>query len=377
MTTTRAATATSDQIVPFTVSFGAEQVADLRERLARTRFPADVVDVGTAYGMPGDIVRAWSQRWRDGFDFAAAEARLNAFPQFTTPVDGVTVHFWHVRAAEPTGVPLLLLHGWPSTVLEMERVVGPLTAAGHDVVVPSLPGIGFGGPATEPGWDSARRARALATLMTRLGYERWGVAGGDMGALVARELGILAPAGLVGVHVLQIFAFPTGPEEYARLDDADRASLESGSTADFQAKNGYQDIQSKRPNTLAFALEDSPAGLLAWNAELWSGWGDHAAQTDVDTYLTHLSVYWFTGTAGSAARAYYEDAHTGAGYRDLPNDVPTAVAVFPLDFRTLRVCAERANRVVRYTEMPRGGHFAYATDPDLVVRDLLEFFATV
>jgi pimeloyl-ACP methyl ester carboxylesterase len=220
-------------------------------------------------------------------------------------------------------------------------------------------------------------ARAFATLMTRLGYDRWGVAGGDTGALAGRELGILAPDGLIGVHLLQIFAFPSGdPAEAARMTDADRASL-GGSTANFQDKAGYQKIQQTRPQTLGYGLTDSPVATLAWNAEIWTGWGDYTGQLDVDTYLTHASIYWFTRTGVSSARHYYEDAHSGAGYRDVPNKVPTAVGVFPYDFRTIRACAERANNIVRYTEYPRGGHFGYTTDPDLVTADLREFFASV
>ncbi len=314
--------------------------------------------------------------------------RVNAHPQYTTTIDGQRVHFWHVRATNPSGSPataLLLLHGWPSTLLEYARLVGPLSApAAHgapdaprfDVVVPSLPGFGFSGPTTQTGWDSARVARALAALMAALGYERWGVVGNDVGALVARELGILAPAGLVGVHVQQIFAFPSGDEaEDARLSDQDRESITSGSTADFRAKAGYQAIQEKRPQTLAFALEDSPAGLLAWNAELWTGWGEQAA--DVDEVLAHATIYWLTRTAGSAARHYLENARSGAGYRDLPNPVPTAVAVFPWDFRSLRACVARSTNLVRYTELPRGGHFAAVTDPDLLAGDVREFFASL
>jgi pimeloyl-ACP methyl ester carboxylesterase len=274
-------------------------------------------------------------------------------------------------------LPLLLLHGWPGSFLEFLQMIDPLTASGFDVVVPSLPGYGFSGPVTEPGWDSARIAKALAELMSRLGYERWGVSGGDVGALVGRELGILAPDGLIGVHLLQIFAFPSGdPAELAKLSAADKESL-SGETADFQDKAGYQKIQQTRPQTLGYGLTDSPAGQLAWNAELWTGWGDYADYRDVDNFLTHVSIYWFTRTGVSSARHYYEDAHSGAGYRDAPNKVPTAVAVFPQDFRTIRACAERSNNIVRYTEFDHGGHFAYTTDPDLVVGDLREFFASL
>jgi epoxide hydrolase len=373
-------------IKPFRIDVPQADLDDLAARLAGTRWPDEVTGGGTDYGMPVAVVTRLADRWRTGYDWRAHEARLNEIPQFTTTIDGQNIHFLHVRSAEPDAMPLLLLHGWPGSVLEFLGMIGPLTdprahggdpSRAFDVVVPSLPGYGFSGPTTAPGWDSARMARAFAELMGRLGYRRWGVAGGDAGALVGRELGILAPQGLAGVHLLQIFAFPSGdPAEFEKLSEADKESL-SGTTADFQSKAGYQKIHQTRPLTLAYGLTDSPAGQLAWNAELWTGWGDYADYLDVDTYLTHVSLYWFTRTAGSSARHYYEDAHSGAGYRDEPNNVPTAVAVFPQDFRTVRAFAERANNIVRYTEFDRGGHFAYTTDPDLVVDDLREFFASL
>jgi len=379
-------TSTPTDIKPFRVEIPQSELDDLAARLSAARWPNEVAGAGTSYGIPLAVTRRLAERWRGGYDWRAAEARLNQLPQFTTTVDGQLIHFIHVTSPEPDAVPLLLMHGWPSTVLEFGNVIGPLTdprahggdpSRAFDVVVPSLPGFGFSGPTTEPGWDSARMARAFAELMTRLGYERWGAAGSDVGALIGRELGILAPPGLAGLHLLQIFAFPTGdPDELARLSDQDRKSL-SGSTSDFQGKAGYQAIQRTRPDTLGYGLTDSPVAQLAWNAELWTGWGDYADYLDVDSYLDQVSIYWFTRTGGSAAREYYEDAKTGAGYRDAPNQVPTAVAVFPQDYRTIRACAERANNVVRYTEFDRGGHFAYVTDPDLVTADLREFFHTL
>jgi pimeloyl-ACP methyl ester carboxylesterase len=375
-----------DSVKEFRIDIPQADLDDLAARLAGTRWPDEVTGAGTDYGMPLGVVRRLAERWRTGYDWRAHEARLNEFPQFTTTVDGQNIHFLHVRSAEPDAVPLLLMHGWPGSFVEFAGMIGPLTdprAHGRDpstafhVVVPSLPGYGFSGPTNEPGWDSARMARAFASLMRRLGYRRWGAVGGDSGALVGRELGILAPDGLIGVHLLQIFAFPSGdPEEFARVSDVDSESL-SGSTAEFQSKAGYQKIQQTRPQTLGYGLTDSPAGQLAWNAELWTGWGDYADYLDVDTYLTHVSIYWFTRTGSSSARHYYEDAHSGAGYRDEPNKVPTAVAVFPQDFRTVRTFAERSNNIVRYTEFDRGGHFAYTTDPDLVVGDLREFFTSL
>ena len=327
-----------------------------------------------------------AQYWRTSYDWRAAEAKLNEIPQFTTTIDGQNIHFLHVRSPEPGAMPLLALHGWPGSVLEFVSMIGPLTdprAHGGDpsqafhVVVPSLPGYGFSGPTTERGWDSARMAKAFTSLMSLLGYSRWGVTGGDAGALVGRELGILAPDGLIGVHLLQIFAFGSGDEaEFAKISAADSESL-SGTTAEFQDKAGYQKIHQTRPQTLGYALTDSPVGQLAWNAELWTGWGDYADYLNVDNYLTHVSLYWFTRTGVSSARHYYEDAHSGAGYREVQNKVPTAVAVFPQDFRTIRTFAERSNNIVRYTEFDEGGHFAYTTNPELVVNDLREFFASL
>jgi pimeloyl-ACP methyl ester carboxylesterase len=377
---------TPAQIEPFRIDIPRRDLDDLGARLAATRWPDEVAGAGTGYGMPLGTTRRLAEHWRTSYDWRAHEAQLNEFPQYRTTIDGQTIHFLQVQSAEPDALPLLLLHGWPGSVLEFAGMIGPLTdpkAHGGDpshafhVVVPSLPGYGFSGPTAAPGWDSSRMARAFGTLMDRLGYQRWGAVGGDTGALVGRELGILAPAGLIGVHLMQIFAFPSGdPAELAALSDADRQSL-AGTTADFQSKSGYQKIQQTRPQTLGYGLTDSPAGQLAWNAELWTGWGDYADYLDVDTFLTHVSIYWFTRTAGSSARHYFEDAHSGAGYRDEPNLTPTAVAVFPQDFRTIRACAQRANNIVRYTEFDRGGHFAYTTDPDLVVADVREFFASL
>jgi pimeloyl-ACP methyl ester carboxylesterase len=381
---------TNTEIKPFRIDIPQSDVDDIAVRLAAARWPNEVAEAGTDYGMPLGVVQRLAQRWSNGYDWRAHEARLNEFPQYTTTIDGQNIHFLHVRSPEPGAVPLLLLHGWPGSVAEFLAMIGPLTdprAHGGDptrafhVVAPSLPGYGFSGPTTERGWDSARMAKAFASLMDRLGYERWGAAGGDAGALVGRELGILAPDGLFGLHLLQIFAFPSADPaeaaaEMAKLSDADRKSM-SGTTADFQSKAGYQKIHQTRPQTLGYGLTDSPVGQLAWNAELWTGWGDYADYLDVDTYLTHVSIYWFTRTGVSSARQYYEDAHSGAGYRDVPNKVPTAVAAFPQDFRTVRAFAERANNIVRYTEFERGGHFAYTTDPQLVVEDLREFFASL
>jgi pimeloyl-ACP methyl ester carboxylesterase len=247
-------------------------------------------------------------------------------------------------------------------------------ADAFDLVIPSIPGYGFSGPTHDEGWDSARVAKAWDELMKRLGYERYGAHGGDAGALIGRELGILKPPGLVGVHLLQIFAFPTGAEgEMEGLSEFEKEGF--AILATFDAVSGYLKIQQTRPQTLAYGLTDSPAGQLAWNSELFMGFGGEAVDlVDRDRFLTHVTIFWLTATAGSSARQYYEDARTGAGYREIPNETPTGVSVFPNDFRSVRTFAERSNNIVHWSTFDRGGHFAAMDAPDLLVGDLRTFF---
>ncbi|MDH0865944.1 epoxide hydrolase [Mitsuaria sp. GD03876] len=373
-------------IRPFRIEIPQSQLDDLRLRLAATRWPRPVVE-DFSHGQALSLVRELADYWRDGFDWRAQEARLNQLPQFMTEIDGQPVHFIHVKSPEPDAFPLILTHGWPSTPAEYLDLIGPLTnprahgrdgAPAFDVVIPSVPGMGLSSPLASAGWDAARIAAAWDTLMKRLGYSRYGAQGGDGGALVSRELGILAPEGLVGVHVQQVFAFPTGaPGEMEGLTPFEMAGFERLDY--FRKYAGYVDIQSKRPGTLAYGLVDSPAALLSWNAELFFGFeGERVAEVDRDRFLTHVSLYWFTGTGGQAAEMYFANVATGAGYRDLPNPTPTAVAVFPDDFRSVRKFVERSHsRLVQWTEMPRGGHFANESDPGLVVDDLRRFFGAL
>jgi pimeloyl-ACP methyl ester carboxylesterase len=374
---------TSEEIRPFRIDVPETELEDLRDRLAKTRWPDELPDVGWSYGVALDYVKEMTEHWRTSFDWRKQEAILNEFPQFTTTIDGTSVHFLHVRSPEPNAMPLILTHGWPGSVAEFLDVIGSLTdpvshggdaADAFDVVIPSIPGYGFSGPTNDAGWDSARVAKAWHTLMKRLGYERYGAHGGDAGALITRELGILKPEGLIGVHMLQIFAFPSGdPEEMARMDDYEKEGMKN--LENFEASSGYLKIQQTRPQTLAYGLTDSPAGQLAWNSELFAGFGgENAGNVDRDRFLTHVSIFWFTATAGSSAREYYEDAKTGAGYREVPNETPTGVSVFPYDFRSVRAFAERSNNIVHWSQMDRGGHFAASDAPDLLVDELRTFF---
>jgi pimeloyl-ACP methyl ester carboxylesterase len=372
-----------EEVRPFRIEVSEAELDDLRDRLARTRWPDELPDVGWSYGVPLGYMKDMVEYWRTEYDWRTHEARLNAFPQFTTTIDGTNVYFIHVRSPEHDALPLILTHGWPGSIAEFLDVIEPLTdprthggdpTDAFDVVVPSIPGYGFSGPTHDTGWDVARTAKAWDELIKRLGYERYGAHGGDAGALVSRELGILKPSGLVGVHVLQIFAFPSGdPAEMENLSDYDREALEI--LSGFEDRAGYLKIQQTRPQTLAYGLTDSPAGQLAWNSELFMGFGgESVGAVDRDRFLTHVMLYWLTATAGSSAREYYEDARTGAGYRDLPNSVPTGVAVFKNDFHTIRRFAERANNIVHWSVFDRGGHFAAMDAPDLLIRDLRGFF---
>jgi pimeloyl-ACP methyl ester carboxylesterase len=240
-----------------------------------------------------------------------------------------------------------------------------------------VPGYGFSSPLSQTGWDSARIAKAWDVLMKRLGYTRYGAQGGDLGAAISKELGILKPEGLAGVHLQQIFAFPTGaPGEMEKLTPFEKEGF--ANLDKFQKYSGYQDIQSKRPATLGYGLVDSPVAQLAWNTELFFGFeGEGVPHLDREKYLTHTSIYWFTATGSSAAHIYLEDARSGAGYREVQNDTPTGVAVFPQDFRSVRSFAERSNNIVHWTEMPRGGHFAATDAPDLLIEDIRKFFGSL
>ena len=379
----------SQEISPFRLSIPDSELEDLRERLSRTRWTAARPPGGWTYGVPLDQLKALVAYWTDGYDWRAQERALNAHPQFTTEIDGANVHFLHVRSPEPEALPLVLTHGWPGSVVEFLDMIGPLTdpsAHGGDpadafhLVVPSIPGFPLSGPTPDSGWGSRRIARAWAELMHRLGYERYGAAGSDAGAVVTAALAKTDAEHLAGVHVNQVFAFPSGDpaefdgfgqEEYRRLAHLQRFMDEH---------SGFNKIQSTRPDTLAHALADSPAGQLAWNLDLLRGFGeqppDIQKSLDADFILTNVMLYWLTGTAGSAARYYYEEAHTQDEHPER-GTVPTGVAVFAADFLSIRQLAERDHHIVHWSEFERGGHFAGADAPDLYAADLRAFFRSL
>ena len=375
------------QVHPFRVEVPQADLDDLRARLARTRWADQLADVGWDYGIPLDYLRELAEYWRTGYDWRVHERELNAFPQFTTTIQGQRVHFLHVRSAEPDAVPLVMTHGWPGSVVEFTKVIGPLTdprAYGGDpadafhLVIPSIPGYGFSGPTTEPGWNVARIALAWDELMTRLGYERYGAQGGDWGSAISRELGISVPGHVVGVHLNMLI--PSGAAEQLDLTDEERRRLDRSR----QFRNtgmGYGAIQSTRPQTLAYALTDSPAGQLAWIVDKFHDWTDGELPEDAvdrDQMLTNVTLYWLTGTAGSSARLYLEAARSGTWGPPAISTVPTGVAVFPYEIAPpIRRFADLSNNIVHWTEFDRGGHFAAMEEPDLLIADVRQFFRQV
>jgi microsomal epoxide hydrolase len=371
-------------IRPFRIDIPQADLDDLQARLARTRWPDQLPGVGWDYGIPLEYVKELAEYWRTSYDWRAHEKRLNAFAQFTTTIDGQNIHFLHVRSPEPDALPLIITHGWPGSIAEFMEVIGPLTdprahngdpADAFHLVVPSIPGFGFSGPTGDRGWNVRRVALAWDELMQRLGYQRYGAQGGDWGSSISRELGLIVPEHLVGVHLNMLFS--QGPDDVTDLTDEEQARLQA--LRQFRTTgSGYGAIQSTRPQTLAYGLTDSPAGQLAWIAEKFGEWTDGGLPdeaVDRDQLLTNVMLYWLTGTAGSSARLYYEAAHSGTWGPPVTSTAPTGVAVFPREIAPpIRRFAELSNNIVHWAEFDRGGHFAAMEAPDLLVGDVREFF---
>lgn len=377
---------------PFRIEIPQADLDDLHRRLGTVRWPSELPGVGWDRGVPLDYLKDLVEYWRTSYDWRVAEARLNSFPQFTTTIDGTKVHFLHVRSPEPDALPLLVTHGWPSSVAEFINVIEPLTnprAYGGDpanafhLVIPSLPGFGFSGPTPEPGWTMPRIAAALAQLMGRLGYDRYATQGGDIGAWINLVLSGMDHQHVVASHVNFLITAPTDPSDVAGLAESDLARL--GLLNRFAAElSGYMKLQSTRPQTLAYALTDSPVGQLAWIVEKFKEWTDSAKvpedAVDRDHLLTNVMIYWLTATAGSTANFYYDNADvlpTAPTPPPPPPPLPTpfGVAVYPGDpAQPIRRLADRAfPNIVHWSEQERGGHFPAMEEPDLFVADLQTF----
>jgi pimeloyl-ACP methyl ester carboxylesterase len=332
--------------------------------------------------VPVGYVKELANYWLHGFDWPKQQTLLNRLPQFTTLVDGQTLHFLHIRSRERNARPLLLIHGWPGSFVEFLDLIGPLTdprahggepSDAFDLVIPSVPGHGFSRPLSGLGWTHGRCAAAYAKLMARLGYQHYGVHGGDVGAFQAPEVGRADGEHVIGIHVNALVTFP--PSDPAATEGLTPSELERlARLRDFGRNgNGYLQIQATRPMSLAYGLQDSPAGQLAWIAEKFKEWA--TKEVDRDRILTNVSLYWFTGTAGSSANLYYETYHDDSIWRPRPpGTVPTAVLVSLTQDVAIRRFAEQAHRVVQWTETDRGGHFMALEAPEVLVDDLRQFF---
>jgi microsomal epoxide hydrolase len=360
---------------------------DLRVRLERTRLPDQIPGTAWEQGTDRAYLEGLLAYWRDGFDWRAQERELNRFDHFRTAIDGLDLHFVHERSASADAIPLLLLHGWPGSFIEFMGLVGPLTdpAAGgaggqaFHVVIPSLPGFGFSEAPEARGYGPERIADVLAALMERLGYDRYGVQGGDWGAIIGRSVAGNYPDRVIGLHSNFILGGPAPGADPDAGVTAEERELRRERVAAFAEGSAYQEIQGTKPQTLGYGLNDSPAGLAAWIVEKFHAWSDHDGDVERaiprDRLLANVTLYWVTGTIASSTRIYYESRHTPTTRPVDYVEVPTAGAIFPKEiYFTPRAWAESRFNIVRWTVMPRGGHFAALEEPDLLVDDIRAFY---
>ncbi|MCH9766702.1 MAG: epoxide hydrolase 1 [Actinomycetia bacterium] len=361
-------------IHPFRIALPDDLLADLKDRLQRTRWPeAECVD-DWSQGIPLGYTRELAEYWANEYDWRAREAALNRFDQFTADIDGLAIHFIHQRCAREDAFPLILTHGWPGSIVEFHKVIEPLNDAGFDIVCPALPGFGFSGKPTATGWGIEHIAEAWDQLMVRLGYSRYGAQGGDWGAAVTTQIGRNG-GHCVGIHTnMPLGPRPTNlgaptPEETAALERLGYYQ---------KWDSGYAKQQSTRPQTLGYGLVDSPVGQLAWIVEKFRSWMDCDGHPEnilsKDELLDNVMMYWATATGASSARLYWESF--GSFGRGNPVTLPTGVASFPKEIlRSPRQWCEHNYNITRWTDMPRGGHFAAFEQPELFVEDVGSFFA--
>jgi pimeloyl-ACP methyl ester carboxylesterase len=357
---------------------------DLARRLARTRLPDELPGAGSEYGVPLAQMRELLSHWRERYDWRAQEAELNRWPQYFTTVDGQLVHFLHVRSPHEGALPLILTHGWPGSVLEFTPIIGALTdpaahggeaADAFHVVIPSIPGFGLSGPTTARGWGPTRVASAWSALMERLGYGRYGAQGGDFGSTISTALGRLDPDHVAGVHLNLLFTPLHG--DPATFPDEERVAHERQSRFSREL-SGYFRVQATRPQTLSFALNDSPVGLLAWIAERFTEWTAPDFVVDPDVLLSNVMLYWLTSTVGSSMRMYWELAREPRPASLERSPTPIGVALFPHELAVpVRSVAERSHNIVHWSPQAAGGHFAALEQPELFVADVRRFFRLV
>jgi len=379
---------------PFQIEIPEADLRDLRERLARTRWPENETVGDWSQGVPLVYVKELCDYWAEQYDWRATESRLNALPQLRTEIDGLGIHFLHIPSPHPEALPLVITHGWPGSIVEFLKVIGPLTdpaAHGGDpadafhVVCPSLPGYGFSDKPDRPGWDIQRIAAAWAALMARLGYERYGAQGSDWGTSISASLAQQDPGHVAGIHLTP----PLAPPDPATFDDLTEREREALASMERSAEwdSGYSQEQSTRPQTIGYALVDSPAALCAWIMEKFWAWTDSDGHPETvltrDELLDNVMLYWLPRAGASSARLYWESSRQVnewiSGPTDDTVDVPTGCSIFPKEIqRPSRRWAEKRFLDIRYWNEPdRGGHFAAFEQPDLFVEEVRAFFRLV
>lgn len=379
----------SDAIVPYKIRVPDTVLRDLKERLARTRFPDQIPNTGWDYGTDLSYLKSLVTYWHDSYDWRAQERKLNELDQFTTVIDGLTIHFIHQKSKEPNAMALALTHGWPGSIYEFTKVIGPLTDPvkyggraedAFNVVAISLPGFGFSGKPADRGYSPEKAADIIAKLMARLGYSRYGAQGGDWGGIISRIVALRDAPHVAGLHLnFCIASAPPGGDPNAGIPPAELQRTQERN-AYMANERAYQQIQATKPQSLGYAMNDSPAGLAAWIIEKFRAWcdcdGNIESRFTKDDLLTNVMIYWVTETATSAMRIYYENRVAPPVTGRVA--VPTACALFPKEITMPpRKWVEASYNLVRWTEMPRGGHFAALEQPQLLVDDVRAFFRTL
>jgi epoxide hydrolase len=401
----------SDDVAPFHIDIPNADLLDLRERLARTRWPDSETVGDWSQGVPLDYLRELCRYWASEYDWRASEARLNALPQFRTQIDGLGIHFIHLRSPHPDAFPLMLLNGWPGSIVEYAKVLGPLVdpaahggnaADAFHVVCPTLPGYGFSDKPTQPGWGVDRIAAAWCQLMARLGYERYGAQGSDWGTSIATRMAQHHPDSVAGIHLMPPLA-PPDPDTFEDLTDAEQAGLDPLREAD-EWGSGYSEQQSTRPQTVGYGLVDSPAALCAWIVEKFWSWTDSGGRLhDVitrDEILDTIMLYWLPRAATSSARLYWESirqvnawisgapngSHTtgpapanGQADADHTVSTPAGCTIFPKELQrpSRRWAQKRFTNIIHWSEPDRGGHFPALEQPDIFINEIRTFFRLI
>jgi pimeloyl-ACP methyl ester carboxylesterase len=380
------------QIEPFQLAVPESSLTDLKARLARVRWPDETTVTDTSQGPLLAKMQALIRYWQDGYDWRRCERMLNAFGQFRTTIDGLGIHFLHVRSPEPDALPLLITHGWPGSVLEFREVIGRLTdpaAHGGDprqafhLVIPSLPGFGFSDKPTETGWTVERIADAWITLMDRLGYDRWGAQGGDWGSAVTAAIGRQAPPGCIGLH-FNFAPFQPTPQERAEATPAEQNIIDDGQYYD-QVLSAYFKEMATRPQTIGYALADSPVGLAAWIYTLFQDVSDSGGNAEsvfsLDEMLDDIMMYWIPNTGASSARLYWETmrAWTSGPSEDRQITVPAGFSIFPREIgrASQRWVERRFKTVVHFHELEKGGHFAALEQPEVFAAEVIRSFSSL